>query len=83
MNMTKEDRRRLKGGVVAAEPIALSIPEAQKLSGLRRSELYRRLASGDIQAIKSGSRTLIFMESLRAHIASLPPATFRAPRQAT
>jgi excisionase family DNA binding protein len=60
-------------------PLALTIPEAVRVSGLSRSELYRRLADGKVRAVKSGARTLILMESLRAHLASLPPASFRAP----
>ena len=60
-------------------PIAAPIPDACRLSGLSRSEIYRRLASGDIRAVKSGKRTLIDVQSLRDHIARLPAATFRAP----
>ena len=63
-------------------PIAVAIRDAQTVSGFSRSELYRRLASGDIKAVKSGSRTLILMDSLRAHLASLPPASFRSPKTA-
>ena len=62
-----------------AEPLAAPIPEASRYSGLTRSEIYRRLASGDIRAVKSGARTLILMDSLREHIASLPAATFKHP----
>ncbi len=72
----------MKGGGGGTEPLAAPINEASRLSGLSRSELYRRLAAGDIHAVKSGSRTLILMDSLRAHLASLPPANFRAPKQA-
>ena len=82
MGMTNEDRRRLKGSGVGNEPLAAPINEASRLSGLSRSELYRRLASSDILAVKNGSRTLILMDSLRAHLASLPPAKFRAPKKA-
>jgi hypothetical protein len=35
-----------------------------------------------VRAVKSGSRTLILMDSLQAHLASLPAATFRAPKRA-
>lgn len=82
MGMTDEERRRLKksGGGVSLEPLAAPIPDACRISGLSRSEIYRRLAAGDIHALKSGSRTLILMESLRAHLASLPAATFRCPK---
>ena len=62
------------------QPLTVTIPEAIRLSGLSRSEIYRRLGAGDIEARKSGSRTLIMMDSLRAHLVSLPAATFRHPR---
>jgi hypothetical protein len=81
MTTSKENVRRLKGGT-CTEPLALPIPEAQRVSGLSRSELYRQFASGNIRAIKSGSRTLVLMDSLRDHLASLPAATFRAPKEA-
>jgi hypothetical protein len=82
MGMTDEDRRRLKGSGVPLEPLALPIPDAQRVSGLSRSEIYRRLAAGDLRAVKSGSRTLVLMASLRAHLDSLPAATFRSPKAA-
>jgi excisionase family DNA binding protein len=63
-------------------PLALTIHEAVRISGLSRSEIYRRLSNGNVKAVKSGSRTLILMDSLRAHLASLPAAKFRAPRAA-
>jgi hypothetical protein len=80
MGMTEEDRRRLKGRGASFDPITAPIPEASRVSGLSRSEIYRRLSAGDIHAVKSGARTLIIMESLRAHLDSLPLATFRAPK---
>lgn len=61
-------------------PLTAPIPVACRYSGLTRSEIYRRLATGDILAVKSGSRTLILMESLRAHIAGLPVATFQVSK---
>jgi hypothetical protein len=79
MGVTDDDRRRLKGSGVQLEPLAAPIPDACRMSGLSRSEIYRRLAAGDIRAVKSGARTLVLLDSLRAHLASLPPATFRAP----
>ena len=51
--------------------------EACRISGISRSELYRRMAAGQIQAVKSGRTTLVLIDSLRTHLASLPPATFR------
>ncbi len=77
MGMTDEDRRAPKGNAFTA-----TIPDASDYSGLSRSELYRLLSVGQIRAVKSGKRTLILMDSLRAHLESLPPAQFRAPQQA-
>jgi len=82
MTTNIEDRLRPNGDRTAFEPLALPIPDAQRVSGLSRSEIYRRLATGDLCAVKSGSRTLILMASLRAHLNSLPVATFRSPKTA-
>ncbi len=80
MGMKDVEQRTLKGGVFFTETLAAPIPDACRISGLSRSEIYRRLATGDIRAVKSGARTLILMDSLRAYLASLPAATFRAPK---
>jgi hypothetical protein len=77
-----DERHAFKDGSLPMEILAAPIPLASQISGLSRSEIYRRLAAGDIRAVKSGSRTLVLMDSLRAHLASLPPATFRAPKAA-
>jgi hypothetical protein len=90
MGLTQDEKRALKGGsgtaggsaIARLEPIAAAIPDACRVSGLSRSEIYRRLAAGDIRAVKSGARTLILVDSLRAHLASLPAATFRPPKAA-
>ena len=82
MGMTDVEKRALKGGAAYTEVLAAPIPAACRISGLSRSEIYRRLATGDIRAVKSGSRTLILMDSLRTHLASLPAATFRARKRA-
>lgn len=60
-----------------AQPLMVSIAEARRISGLSRSELYRRLASGHIRAVKAGTRTLIPFDGLLEHLKALPPAEFR------
>jgi hypothetical protein len=64
------------------QPLTVTIPEAVRLSGLSRSELYRQMSVGHIHARKSGSRTLILWASLKAHVEALPEAAFRAPKAA-
>jgi hypothetical protein len=79
MGTTEVDRHH-KGNGQSIDPIAAPIHEASRISGLSRSEIYRRLAAGDIRAVKSGSRTLVLIDSLRAHLSNLPPAIFRKPK---
>jgi excisionase family DNA binding protein len=64
------------------QPINVTVAEAVRISGVSQSELYRRLARNEVHALKLGRSTLINMESLRAFIAKLPAASFRAPQQA-
>lgn len=53
-------------------PIAVTIPEAVKLSGLSRSALYEALKRQAITAKKAGRRTLIQFSELETYLASLP-----------
>jgi hypothetical protein len=77
--MHMPDPNKLTGGI---QPLTVTIPDAVRISGLSRSEIYRRLGAGDIEARKSGSRTLIIWPSLKAYIDGLPPAAFRAAPKA-
>jgi len=56
--------------------ITYSPAEACKSLGISRTTLYAFLSKGRIEALKSGTRTLITAESLRAFVGSLP--AFRA-----
>lgn len=53
-------------------PLAVTIPEAVKLSGMSRSAIYEALKRQDITARKAGRRTLISFADLEAYLASLP-----------
>ena len=77
--MHTSDHDKLGTGI---QPLTVTIPDAVRLSGLSRSELYRQLSAGHIHARKSGSRTLILWASLKAHVEALPEAEFRALRTA-
>jgi hypothetical protein len=59
------------------EPFALTVKKSEDFSGISRAELYRRMAAGQIEAVKSGRTTLILVASLKAHLAELPKATYR------
>lgn len=53
-------------------PLAITIPEAVKLSGMSRTAIYEALKRGDLVARKAGRRTLIAFADLEAYLASLP-----------
>lgn len=54
------------------DPIAVTIPDAVKMSGMSRTSIYEALKRGDITARKAGRRTLISFADLKAYLASLP-----------
>jgi hypothetical protein len=72
MGLTDIERRLLMGSTFVMEPIAVRIGDAVRISGLSRSELYRRAARGEVIFLKCGSSTLVDVPSLRATVASLP-----------
>lgn len=53
-------------------PIAITIQDAVKLSGMSRSALYEAMRSRQLSAKKAGRRTLIAFADLQAYLASLP-----------
>jgi len=53
-------------------PIAVTIPDAVKASGLSRSSIYEALKRGDLSARKAGRRTLISFADLETYLANLP-----------
>jgi hypothetical protein len=91
MGMTDVERRALKGNTLTAcatpappqpDPLTVRIPEAERISGLSRSEIYRRAGRGEIVLLKCGKSTLVDMASLRAAVASLPRALIRPAKDA-
>lgn len=48
-----------------AEPLAVRIPDAVRVTGIGRSKLYELIASGEIETVKIGRCTLVPMVSLR------------------
>jgi hypothetical protein len=62
------------------EPIAISVEDTVKGTGESRSQVYKKIARGQYEAVKSGSRTLIIYESIKRHFASLPRAKVKPPK---
>lgn len=54
------------------QPIAVTIPEAVRLTGIGRSKLYELFRRGDLKPRKAGKRTLLIRTELEEYISSLP-----------
>ncbi|MDX5931571.1 hypothetical protein [Acidiphilium acidophilum] len=58
------------------QPITATIKGVRELTGWTHSECYRRLAAGDIKAVKQGRRTYVIVSSVREYLENRPVATF-------
>lgn len=72
LGMTEEDRKRLKGGVQVAA-LAVKPSAAAAVLGQSRSAVYRLIHSGQLEAVKSGTSTLVLVSSIHRYLESLPP----------
>src|SRR6185503_3945597 len=54
-------------------PLAYSVSAACRVGGVGRTKLYQAIGRGELRAVKSGRRTLILSEDLRAWLQALPP----------
>jgi hypothetical protein len=75
--MSIADQRRISRSGIETDRLAVRLPEAIRISGFSRSELYRRAARGEIIFLKCGSTTLVDVPSLRAAVGALPRAVIR------
>jgi excisionase family DNA binding protein len=53
-------------------PLAMSVSEAVRVSGLGKTSLYAAIAAGKIRIKKAGRRTLVETAELRRFIDNLP-----------
>ncbi len=63
---------------MTTKPIAVTLAEATKLSGLGRTSLYKLFADGSLSPRKFGKRTLVMVNELEAVLQSLPTSAPRA-----
>src|SRR5262245_9854247 len=55
--------KSLESAPMQLEPEFIGIDEAIRLSDLSRSEIYRRLSTGQLKAVRGGRKTLIVREN--------------------
>lgn len=65
----------------ATGPLLHSVAAVQARLGLGRSKVYELLASGVLDAVKVGRRTLVTEASIARLVSGLPRAEFRAERR--
>ena len=53
-------------------PMAITVSDAVKATGMSRTSIYEALKRGDLKAKKIGRRTLISFADLDAFLAGLP-----------
>jgi excisionase family DNA binding protein len=61
------------------DPLAFTIPQAITTAGVSKTSLYAAIKRGDLRARKSGRRTLILCEDLRAWLDGLPALDLKRP----
>jgi excisionase family DNA binding protein len=68
--LTTGERRRSMAlpKTSSMEPLAVSVEEAERISGIGRTKLYELLSSGAIKSRKVGRRRLVIVWSLRAYL---------------
>lgn len=59
-------------------PLAVSIAEAVRISGVGRTSLYYAIRRGELVIKKRGRRSLVEVSTLKAWLAGLPEAGNRA-----
>jgi hypothetical protein len=64
-------------------PLLFSIPEACRMACIGKTRLYEEAAAGRLVMVKSGRRSLITAESLRAYADSRPVAKLKPPAPRT
>ena len=81
-NLTRINSAAPAATVGPLPTLTVTVSEALRISGYSRSELYRRLASGDIEGVKIGRSLRIVVESIYRSVAALPRAQFAQPKAA-
>jgi len=71
------DRRPKATRSSGAEPLAVRIPDAVRMTGIGRSKLYELIASGDLETVKIGRCTLVTIDALKELLARARAASHR------
>lgn len=54
------------------EPLAVTLSEASRITGLSRTSLYKLFSNRQLTPRKAGKRTLILVSELEAFVKNLP-----------
>ena len=56
----------------ALEPLAITVEQTSRLTNESKTTVYDLVAAGELEAVKSGRKTLILYESVKRRLAGLP-----------
>src|SRR5262249_13279575 len=59
------------------DPIFVSVAAAAEILATSKSEIYQRIARGELDAVKDGARTKITFHSIKRVAAALPKASVK------
>jgi excisionase family DNA binding protein len=54
--------------VALLDRLTVRVPEAAQLLSISRAAVYRLLSSGEIEAAKSGQKTMVIVSSIKAFV---------------
>jgi hypothetical protein len=63
------------------KPLAMKRRAAARMLAIGTTKLDGLIASGQIQAVKSGKNLLVLVASIEQYLASLPPAKLKLPKR--
>ena len=66
-----------------SDPLAFTILQTITTAGVRKTSLYAAIKRGDLRARKSGRRTLILRDDLRAWLERLPALDLKRSHRET
>ena len=66
-------RYKFKRELIMKNIEAVSVSEAQKIIGIKRTKIYQLLGSGELKALKCGSRTIILKSEIQSFLGKLKP----------
>jgi excisionase family DNA binding protein len=73
----KSYRDNIADNLAGMQPLTVTVPQASAMINKSPRTIYELMATGELQAVKSGRNTLIVYDSLRQYVSKLPPVNIK------